>query len=853
MQPDAIFLIALFAVTTGIIVWLIIRFIYNLGKYDFLGNVLFYIGFAYALCFIFACYANFAPPSVAGETISIVIDGKTATGEIISPKSDLNPLVGLVSSLFDALKMMAAAFDRSIVNGFVKDERVVRVIFGYYYAAVSFFALITTSISTILFVFKSFKAKIGNFFKCWDRKKNIYYIFSDPQVRPSMKLAHELKSEKEGKKYKNIVYMYIESSTLKTQAGTEYRDALKMAGFDVKSEPFSQKLCAKIFNKHFNPQFRGCKHKKIRNVTVYGLFSDDELSTKLAINFTNAINDGILEKRRCGKKYKGNNHYFKVLYQNITKKYREEGFVKAHTKMVQEDLEKLNHFKVFVTYQDADIDISHDFSGKTLHIVNTLSQYDMISSEFVLNNPITNFISINEVENAKEDSLNVTFVGLGKINRPIFEKMTYAYQLWGDGKYLVNYHIVDRCSKEYLEYYSNEFVKKPKDGQKEEEIINKTQTDNEYLEKPYLYKIDADCDGKNLNSFEIISNHLKNVKDNEGRFSDSGFEIFVISLSNTNSDIKAALDLRRALYKNVGSEKLTKTAIFVRVANQQVIDNLKTDDTTYVIDQNELSKQTLGGLVDSKGNRIYVPIIVFGQNTTMSKFIREHYSILDKLGLNTQKAYNADKEDTETVIDLKTRVEWLTKKKIDVLSNIATVYSLKTKLQIFGSEYAGNFENNDEFVSKTKDCLDQINSQRSDCETDFETITSSDKPLMKLAELEHNRWMASEYLFRKYGQRKKANYFSKTNYNEAKVKLETKNPSLTKHICMTTNRGLKDLYKEQIGLTFIKGPNKDKNKENCIKLTFGNDIQAVIDVLKHFRKKEEEAKKKPKRSKKNEK
>ena len=825
MHPDSVFLIPLFIITTGIIAWLIIRFLYNLKHYDYLGNVLLYIGIAYALCFVFACYAHFRPAEVSKETISMVINGEAATGEIVSPKSGSNPFVVLVSSLFDGLKMMAAAFDRSVVNSFVS-EHGARAVFAFYYVGVSFFALLATSISTILFVFKSFKAKIGNFFKSWSKKKNIYYIFSDPQVRPSMKLADELRNDKDGKKSKNIVIMYIQSSALKTQAGTEYRDALKTAGFDVRSEPFSEKLCAKIFNKHFNPQFRGCKKKRIRNVTVYGLFSNDDFSTDLAINFTKAINDENFERTRNGKKYKGNNTYFKDLYLEYTDK--DFDFENADAEKVKADLDKLNHFKVFVTYQDADIDINHNFSGRTLQIVNTLSQYDMISSEFVLNNPITNFINVNEVKNCKENSLNVTFLGLGKINRPIFEKLTYAYQLWGDNKYLVNYHILDKYSNDYLEYYSNEFVNKPK---------SITQ-DAEYLGKPYLYNLDADCNGKDLTSFEVLSTYLKTAKGRNGRFSNTGFEIFIISLSNTNSDVKAALDLRQALLKIIDVENLKKTAIFVRIANELIIDNLKSKDAVYVIDQQQLSETTLGklNLVDEDGKQVFVPIIVFGQNTTMSKYIRDHYSILNELGLTTQKSYNSDIKD-ETLRDIKTRVKWIQSKKVNVISNIATVYSLKTKLQIFGYKYDGNFENATDIVDATKGCLEKINKDKPTCEKGFETLYSSNEvhPLMKLAELEHNRWMATSYLYYKYGQRKKVRYFDKANLKGTNG-LYTSNPSRTKHICMTTNQGLKDLYSKQTKLTFFE--NKTKSDEKCLKLTFTNDIQSIIDVLQYFQEKQ---------------
>ena len=818
MDFESIFLIVLLAVTTITICWLIIHFIRNLKKYDYLGNVYFYIIIAYCLCLMFALYANFRPVSTPSTTISLNIDGTTYSGEINQPASSQNGFVIFVSSLFDALKMMAVAFDRSVVNAFVIKGSVYSV-FGIYYAVVSFFALITTSISTILFVSKSFGAKITNFFRSFNKSRNVYYIFSDPQVPQSIKLANELKKGDGKSKKGNIVKMYIQSSSLKTQAGTEYRDALKNAGLDVRSEPFSSKLCSKIFNKHFDPLFKDNKNKKHRKAVVFGLFSNDALSTELAINFTKAINDNNFEKTKNDKKFKGNNANFKVLFQ----KYTDEKFDinTADNEQIEDDFEKLNHFRVFVTYQDADIDLNHNFSGRTLHIVNTLSQYDMISSEFVLTNPITNFIDIEEINTSKDKSLNVTFLGLGKVNAPIFEKLTYAYQLWGNNKFLINYHILDKNANSLVENYSNEFTN----------FNKKEATSKDYLEKPYLYNIEADCDGKDLSSFEVLSNHIKNIAKKDGRFENPGFEMFVISLRNTNTDVDVALNLRKALLKNIDNEKLNKTVIFVRIADQSIIDTLEPENN-FVIKQSELNEHKLGNLVN-KGNKIIVPIIVFGQNAMMSRFVEDHYSVLTKLGICTQKAYNNEITD-EKLKDTKTYLDWIKSKKIDVLSNVATVYSLKTKLEIFGYRYIDNFENKEDIILATAGCLEAINEEKDACEKGFTTITSEKdgSKLMMLAELEHKRWVATSYLYYKYGQWKPSCYVDPTNYSEDKNKFLTSDPSGTKHICMTTNNGLKELYKIQTSLDFKKG-----EEEKALKLTFGNDIQAIIDVLKYYQKK----------------
>lgn len=869
----SVLLILLFILTGIVVIGLVTRFLVNLFKYDYLGNVYIYVIFAFILCFFYSWYAAMHP-----------LKGSAP-----------NFLIALVSSIFDAIKMMATAFDRDVISGYFSKGGIDSWFAGFY-TFVSFFAIVATSLSTILFVFKSFKAKLLNFFRSLNPKKEMYYIFSDPQVRPSMKLAEELKKDKK------IVIMYIPSSVLKTQTGTEYRDALKNAGFDVRSEPFSYKLCNRIFTKHFNLQYRKVflfpwkyftRHRK---VTVYGLFSDDEFSTNLAINFTKAINDGKLNEKiyleqkkytedemlsildalgkkvEDEKKLKANIDWLEeclmkdgivledygINFNNTVKKLLEKGFKiklikqkkrrkqtnkyfkKVFAKYkdydgtnanyteaeIKKDLNKLNNFRVFVTYQDNDIDLNHNFSSRTLHIVTTLSQYDMISSEFVLDNPITNFIDINSKDffENKNLSMNVTFLGLGKINRPIFEKLTYAYQLWGDGDYLINFHILDKYSNNFVEMYRNEFTNLPKQA--------KASDEDPYLPKPILYNIYPGCDGKDLREYEVLLSYLNQEAKKKNRFTDNGFEIFVISLCDTTTDVNTALKLRQTLLKVISDDKkLYKTIIFVRIPNETVINNLKAENSSYVIDQSLLNEKTLKNL------HIKAPIVVFGENTTMSKYIKEHHTILNNLGMYSLVSYNSNIKD-ENIRRMMTQVQWIQSNKISVLINVATAYSLKTKLQIFGYRYTGHFENNETVASLTDGCAKQIENQMKDCQKDFgkENSSFANTSIMKLAELEHNRWLATSYLLNKYGQWNKTDYLAESNYKYNKRdkiwNFKTKNDSNTKHICMTNNNGLKNLYNSQTAIKFAKD---NSNQENAIKLVFRNDVQAIIDALNYFK------------------
>ena len=774
-MDDIVYIVGAFAASIAMIVIAVV-FIYKYARYKFVGNALRFIFYAYLICLFLSFIVNLNP--LDAEKVKTTYDfyqGSSSNPTVISlvnqeaPKnvSFNNGWIAVLSSFFDAAKMLTLAFDRSVIGPYF-DQQGWRFAFGVVYVIASFFALLTTSLSVILFRGKSAWAKIKNFFKWfrfWD--KEYYFIFSDSKsAEPTIKLGEVLKASN------RIVVMYVSKASLKTQEGTEYRDALINQGFDVKSEGFNEEICSFLFNKYFG-----------KKVTVYGIFASDSASFELANNFKSAITDntkfGDIEER--------------------LKKHKWDADEKKTPKRIKKDYERIRRFRVFVTYHDYDMDLVSNFSGSTLHIVNTLSQYDMVSSEFLLNNPIDNFIDLSE-EHPENDSLNVSFFGFGKINKPIFEKMTFAYQTSEDNVNKVHYHIYDKYSNEMVEHISNEYS------------AEKIQDAKGYLGKPRLYHLKAECNGKDLTSYEILKQHFEGIKD-KNRFNENGFELFIVSAAKTNQDIQISFNLRDVLLKCFSKEKLQNTFIFVRISDVTVADNL----VKAKANKNIVFRQK------ADDEHKLVPIIIFGEDTNMEHFIKKTYDdILEKGRLAYGSYYQAKEEVWHS---WREKVEWLFSNKKELLSNTATVYSLSAKLNILG--YKINKEG--KIVCK-------------DGTTPTETIIKKpsyppsekdrSKSIYRVAALEHNRWLATNYYLCKHGQAKISDYCKNNTalYEEEKERweLDSKLDQKTKHICMTTNKGLIKLYEES--LKGIKG-NSEEIKKQVLKLVFDNDIDTMIRIF----------------------
>ena len=738
--------IALLILSGVVFTGLIFRYLLYAFKYKYRGSPLIYTAFCFIVCFCYSLYANFFPA--------------------IPPETAGNPLVLAVTSVFDTLKMMVVAFDKSAIGAYFHAEDSTKLLFGIGYVISSIASLAISSMAVILLTVRNFKKNGKTFFKKLNPNTEFYYIFSDPGMPMAAKLAQEL--QKKGAKDK-VVTMFITSSSQKTQEGTEYKDMLMMKGLDVQTENFSAGL-ASFLLRHFNKKFWHipyCFRK--RKVFVYGLFSNDDVSVEFGGHFLAALN-----------KNKG----FQKLYEKL----------KSGKPLTDQEASIFETFKVFLTYQNSDIDKANGFSKKTGHIISTLSLYDMISSEFLLNNQLSNFVDLNSIKDDEDNkSLNVTFLGFGKANRSIFEKMKAAYQLWTDNTNKVNYHVLDQFSESLVDIYTNHYTEEGGEG-----------------DKPFFYNIVGELDGKDLTSEEELNRYFENIKNDSksNRFSEKGFEVFLISFADTNTDVKMAITLRNTLIKYFDKERLKRTVIFVRIADDRISKNFADKEfNEFVLTQEEINS----GILFKE--HISAPVVVYGQNSLMSSYISKHHFMINKLGLAAMISYYGD-ENSATA-------DFYLANKDTITANTDTVYSLKTKLNLFGYTLTQDYsvERLDGKPTSPKEFYDDLAKQIS-------AVTYPDlpqgSPVTRLAELEHNRWLVTAYKVFKYLPLSYDEFIARS---KEKGKATTKSENGDKNVCMVTNAGLRNIRNKAL---------KDLgegSKERLDKICFYYDVDALKTVF----------------------
>ena len=798
---------------------ILINFIIKIFGFKFYGSTTIPLVVVFVLCYLFALVPNLYP-------ITAIVDGQPEFGSN-------NVLVSIATSIFDAIKMFAVSFEKdAILNYFNAGGYYELFSIGYVFTSVS--ALLFASISIIVFTMKTFGAKIKTRWFLMFSKRDISYIFSDPKVPIASTLAQDLLEKKK------IVVMVITRSSQKTQEGTEYKDSLLMKGFDVRIENFSTGICRLIFS----------RFGRKRRTFVYGIFSNDDLSISLANAFQDTIEKS--ENRKTFRLYKINkkrdelttsveslNTRIITIEENLentsidkeqSAKLNKE-LLKAKAELEEKNKELLSlkkemltayrNFKVFVTYHEADIDLNNNYSKKTKHIINTLSEYDIISTDFVLNNPIDSFINIDKLDDISEGSMNVSFLGFGKINRPIFEKMTGAYQLWGDNTHKITYSILDRDSNKLAEFCNNEYTSK---NTKDPEI-------------PFLYKVQADCDQEDLTEFNTIEKYVERISKDKSRFTNTGFEHFIISVCDTNRDIKIATYLRKAIFKYV-SNNLTRCRIYVRISNNTLAQNFINNNT----------KDTIFRLTEYNNKYLYkkeaelpeVPIIVFGESALMSDYIANRYDKLYKLAIGTQKSYNKP-TGNEELDYVNAELDIIGSNKKEFLQNTDAAYNMHIKTKLLGYELDYNFDifDNSQKISNIDDnffaTIDNYKFQ-------VENINSKDD-IIKLAQLEHNRWVAASYILNKFSKWDKE-FFIKFNQTLATNQITDKKPKRdiadkgfktssndAVHICMLTNSGLYNL-KQHIDKQKFDNVTEDSIKKQSYKLVFTNDINQIKEMLK---------------------
>ena len=542
-------------------------------------------------------------------------------------------------------------------------------------------------------------------------------------------------------------------------------------------------------------------------------------------------------------------HHFLRLNYPITriinyKKNRVNTWVNKLKRMQKKNVSEykmriINQFRVFLTYHESDVDVVSHYSDSTLHIVNTLSQYDMISTEFILANQLNNFIKIPDdgSDISDNDFMHVTFFGFGKINRPIFEKMTSAYQLWHDNKNKVHYHIIDKEAIARKESVVNRYTyihEEKYDYNPDKTFLQSDEVDQ--VLPPFLYDVEAECDGQNLDDYNTIDNYIKNLFDKDNnRFNRQGFEIFVISVRNTTSDIKIASHLRKAILehaKEKPGKSINKAVIFVRVANRHTGDSFF-NNNAFVKSQDDINNGLL--FSEMKADEM-VPIVLFGENALMSTYISKHLDTITGYATEALRAYG-DISLTEA------KKQWLLLDKREALSNIATVYSLKPKLALFGFSLDKNYQliaskdkyeaflRNDAFLKPRVD-KEQPELEKEDLAKKYKALTTQES-MKHLAGLEHNRWVAAVAQIYNYGPMPIDDYIG------PKYDFNSKTADYTLHVCMLSNAGLKCL-RNAILREYKEDASKQKKAWN---LTLVYDIAMLQKIFESLKEKEESKKK----------
>ena len=801
---SAAYLTTLTIVSFVICFGVLVNFIVKIFGFKFYGSTIIPLIVIFVLCYLFALVPNLHP-------IEGFVDGKPEFGSNYI-------LVSIAVSIFDAIKMFAISFDKDVIINYYAANGAYRL-FSVGYVLTSISALVFASISIIVFTIKTFWARIKNVWFSLFSNRDVCYIFSDPKVPIAATLGEDLL------KKKKIVIMVVTRSSQKTQEGTEYKDSLLMKGFDVRTENFSTGICRVIFR----------RFGKGKRTFVYGIFSDDNLSISLANNFQDTILKS--EKRKYTRLYtlshkkekleKSVNLLTKAVksLEELAEKTEKDNkkLLKLKFELAKENesfislkkdiLTAYRNFKVFVTYHEADIDLNNNYSKKTKSIINTLSEYDIISTEFILNNPIDLFVDVDHLEEVEEGSMNVTFLGFGKINRPIFEKMTSAYQLWGDNVHKVTYSILDRDSNQLADFCNNEY----------------TSEKNKDTKVPFLYKVQSDCDHEDLTEFNTIERYVERISKNKSRFTKNGFEHFVISVCDTNRDIKIATHLRKAIYKYV-KENLERCRIYVRISNETLAKNfINNNDKGTIFELADYNKQYL---YDKKNKSPDVPVIVFGESALMSDYITNRYDKFIQLAIGAQKSYSVTTgNEEEDYINAEIKIN--ESKKLGLLQNICAAYNMHIKTKLLGYHLDYNFD-----VSQNSHNIHELdfgfNAKVNSCA--FPDKVDIKNNIIKLAQLEHNRWVAASYALHKFSKWDKDEFIKLNQELNKKGDIDVSKGFKTRlgdsmHACMLTNSRLYELRTSLNESTF-DGVSQSDIEEQSYKLVFSNDIVQLREMLK---------------------
>ena len=166
-----------------------------------------------------------------------------------------------------------------------------------------------------------------------------------------------------------------------------------------------------------------------------------------------------------------------------------------------------------------------------------------------------------------------------------------------------------------------------------------------------------------------------------------------------------------------------------------------------------------------------------------------------------------------------------------------SAYSLKTKLAILDMNLTDDWviqdKNNGQPLDK-ENYQSALNKQKEAAGAYPPEGEKKNTPMMKLAGLEHNRWLATSFLNHKYGQLSFEEHLE-VNLKNNKRRGKTKDPNETKHVCMVTNAGLKELRAKLISKDAFKGTGVEPlDVKDVDKLVYDNDIIMMNNIFEEL-------------------
>ncbi len=310
--------------------------------------------------------------------------------------------------------------------------------------------------------------------------------------------------------------------------------------------------------------------------------------------------------------------------------------------------------------QNANETVYERISKKSHGTVHCMNKYQMLSCDFAMEYPITEFIPhlIDKKHAAlKENSdVKIIMVGFGKMNRQLFRIYTQNNQcmIMENGRAVekpLKYVIFDK-KKAYDESSFNHTYLHYRNWKKD---IGEA---DDYFELP-PEPADVDFREEDINSAKFPILIEKSLSNNE-----KSFNMVVVSLG----DDRDALDIAEKLAVNVRESEADKnTVVFVRIRNSALLRELKND----VFND--------------------VPIIPFGDELSLYTYDKIVNPAAESMAKDRHLCYSVESRDadkSEEELRREAINTWLFKwETIQRNSNIYAILSLRMRLQLLGYDY----------------------------------------------------------------------------------------------------------------------------------------------------------------------